>query len=587
MADIDLPALSRRQFLGACGACATASVASFASTPAAADVPSRAFPSEGTQPQAAVDGREQLSSVGEVGTISAEGRAAISAVDDQLAQQGGNFGQTVDAVSGLGLDPIGKTPISQPLEAAMGSLSNARIVFPSDGVFRLTDRILLNPSGPVELVGNGATLKLDPNTEAMAFDCPSLPGGTRISGFTIDQTAQGSVTGVRFGTEGTIEVRDVTVRGYSTPKPSIAREGGGGTVPAVLMPIARTPSSTVRLTNFTAIGGSAAGMHSDPNKPSSAPENSLGAPMGMWVGQSSPGMVQLVNPRMRGWSNGTYSARTEGTVQILGGMLWNNSNTQARVGGGSTIDGTTMVLDDRQWSMKQNPGPYTLGGNQGVHAVRVETGGSKGNQSDPVALRNLDVRGLSMEISSGLIDFEGSAPAGVITNCRLVNHLGVPAIYGEAPGSQGGYGAAAQTNILVDYCLFAGSTADPAIRVEERPDSRIQRTCIQIPDAEPDSISGMQIGQEVGFGQTCSAGGLKAPKKVGSGANVSSFPPPRSASVDSPTSPIEAAQNWLMKGFAGIVVAPVLAIFFFFVILLGPLLVLLIFLFAGKKALDQ
>ncbi|PWG67365.1 hypothetical protein DEM28_28930, partial [Enterobacter mori] len=81
-----------------------------ASTPAAADVPSRAFPSEGTQHQAAVDGREQLSSVGEVGTISAEGRAAISAVDDQLAQQGGNFGQTVDAVYGLGLDPIGKTP---------------------------------------------------------------------------------------------------------------------------------------------------------------------------------------------------------------------------------------------------------------------------------------------------------------------------------------------------------------------------------------------------------------------------------------------------------------------------------------------
>ena len=502
------PQLTRRQFLGACGICGAVSVAPFASTPAAAD------------------GRDQLSSFGEAGTISAEGQAAISAVDDQLAQQGGNFGQTLDAVSDLGLDPQGNTPISQPLEAAMGGLSNARIDFPSDGVFRLTDQILLNPSGPVELVGNGATLKVDPDTASMAIDCPNLPGGTRISGFVIDQTAKGSTTGVRVGSEGIIEVRDVTVRGYSTPKASVAKGGGEGSVPAVLMPIARTPSSTIRITNFTAIGGTAAGMHSDPDKPESAPENRLGAPMGVWIGGSSPGTVQLVNPRIRGWSNGTYSSRTEGTVQILGGVLYNNSNTQARVGGGAVIDGTTMLLDDRQWSKKQNPGPYTLGGNQGVHAVRVETGGAKGNQSDPVTLRNLDIRALSMEISSGLIDFEGSAPAGTITNCRLENHLGVPAIYGEAPGSQGSYGGASQTNILVDNCLLAGSTADSVIQVEDRPNSRLQRTCIEIPGATSASVSGMQIGSGVGFGKTCSAGGLSNPKKVGSGGNISALPAP-------------------------------------------------------------
>ena len=569
MSSSDTLTLSRRRFLGVCGACATAGVETFAGTPVAAD------------------SREQLSALDEVGTISAEGQAAISTVDKQLAQQGGNFGQTIDAVSDLGLDPSGNTPISQPLEAAMNSLSNTRILFPSDGVFRVSSRIVLDPAGPVEVAGNGATLKVDPDTERRALNCPNLPSGTVISGFVIDQTASGAVSGVRIGTEGTIEMRDLTVRGYAEAKPYSAGDAEGGSVAGVLMPIARTPSSVVRITDFTAIGGTAAGMHTDPNKPESAPENRRGAPMGMWVGQSNAGTVQLVNPRIRGWSNGTYSSRTNGQVQILGGLLWNNSNTQARVGGGAVIDGTTMVLDDRQWSMQKNPGPYTLGGNQGVHAVRVETGGNMGNQSDPVMLRNLDIRGLSMEVSSGLIDFEGSAPAGIITNCRLVNHLGVPAIYGEAPGSQDGYGAAAQTNILVDYCLFTGSTADPAIRVEERPASRIQRTCIQIPGTGPNSITGMQIGQGIGFGQACSAGGLKAPKKVGSGANVSSLPPPGSAGVASPTSPIEAAQNWLMKGFAGIVVAPILAILFLFMILFGPLLVLLIFLYAGKKALDQ
>ena len=150
-------------------------------------------------------------------------------------------------------------------------------------------------------------------------------------------------------------------------------------------------------------------------------------------------------------------------VQILGGVLYNNSNTQARIGGGSVIDGTTILLDDRQWSMKQNPGPYTLGGNQGVHAVRVETGGEKGDQSDPVRIRNLDVRALSMGISSSLINFEGSAPAGTIKNCRLTNHIDVRSILAVSPGSQGGYSAATQTNVLVDQCLLTGSTSDSII----------------------------------------------------------------------------------------------------------------------------
>ena len=520
------PRLSRRQFLVGCGTIGATAVG-VPAVRATQERESSAPPSLSVEDVALGPAVESL---GIPGDISPDGKAAIADVDDQLAQQGGSIERTVDAVEDLGLNPSGGTPINAALEAAVSSLSNVRVEFPSDATFRLTDRILLNPTGPVELVGNGATLKLDANTEAMAFDCPNLPDGTRISGFTIDQTAQGSVTGVRVGSEGTVEVRDVTVQGYSTPTPSIAREGGEGTVPAVLMPIARSPSSTVRITNFTAIGGTAAGMHSDPDKPESAPENRLGVPMGMWVGQSSTGTVQLVNPRMRGWSNGTYSARTPAIVQILGGVLGNNSNTQARVGGGSVIDGTTMILDDRQWSKKKNPGPYTLGGNQGVHAVRVETGGDKGNQSDPVRLRNLDIRGLSMEISSSLINFEGSAPAGTIMNCRITNHIDVPSLLAVAPGSQGSYGAAAQTNVLVDQCLLTGSTSASVIEVDDRPNSRIQRTCIKIPGASAESIDGMQIGQSVGFGKTCSAGGLSNSKKVGSAGNVNSLPAPTGSS---------------------------------------------------------
>ena len=180
MSSINTPALTRRQFLSACRTCGTVGVAALPSTSAAADSPAR------------------IQSPDEIGTISAEGQAAISAVDDQLTQRD-DISRTIDAVSGLGLDPSGSTPISQPLEAATEKLSNVRIVFPADGVFRLTDRIVLDPTGPIELVGNGATLKLDSGTEVQALNCPNLPSGTVIRDFVIDQTAKGAVSGIRIG----------------------------------------------------------------------------------------------------------------------------------------------------------------------------------------------------------------------------------------------------------------------------------------------------------------------------------------------------------------------------------------------------
>ena len=215
MSSANTSTLSRRQFLTACGACGTAGIPAFASNPAAADSP-------------------QQPPLGDAGRISPEGQAAIVDVDEQLAQQGGSVGQTVNAVSDLGLDPNGSTPITQALEAAAGSLSNARIVFPSDSVFRVSSHIVLDPAGPVELVGNGCTLKTDSGMKKRTFNCPRLPGGSIIRGFVIDQTASDSVTGLRIGTEGTVEVRNVTLKGYSATVPY----SSGAEAVAVLTPIA-------------------------------------------------------------------------------------------------------------------------------------------------------------------------------------------------------------------------------------------------------------------------------------------------------------------------------------------------------------
>ncbi|HET7322938.1 MAG TPA: hypothetical protein VFJ06_01255 [Halococcus sp.] len=478
-----------------------------------------------TSSPAAADGFENEAlgqfSPGDVpGQISLKGQAEIADVDRQLAQQRGPIERTINAVSELGVTP--DQPINETLPDAVSDLSNVRVVFPGDVTFRATDRMVLDPAGPIELIGNGTTIQLEAGLKARVFNCPRLPSGTLIQGFVADMTAQGTRTGVRVGTAGVVELRDITVRGYAPPVSSDVDDA----VPAVLMPIARASGGTVRMTNFRATGGTAAGIHDDMGKPASAPENRLDGMIGLWVGQANLGTIQMVGCQLRGWSNGTYSGRTNGQVQILGGTYWNNFNCQARIGGGSLIDGATMLLDGRMWSMKKNPGPYSLGENQGINAVRIETGGNKGTQNEPVTLRNLDIRGISMETSSSLVNIEGSGPSTILENCKVTNHMGVPAILAAAPGSQGGYSAAPITNIMVDYCLFTGSTTEVAV-VNERPNSRIQRTCIQIPGAGPESISGMQIGPAVSFGPQCSAGsGLANPKKVGSPGNISSLPAP-------------------------------------------------------------
>ena len=566
--------LTRRQFLGACGAATATAVAS---TPVAGGESPLGQPgSEQTSLQSpssqVIEAEEDL---GSPGSISPQGQKAIAAVDRVLQRQLAQMGKSVNAVKDLGLDPQGNTPIDAALEEAMDGMSNTRITFPSDTTFRLKSGLTPNPSGPIEIAGNGTTFRCDENMKEYALNFPGLPSGTLITGITIDQSAKGARSGIRMETDGSIELRDMAVKGYGTP----TEDSNDGV--NVIVPVARNPNSTVRITNFQAIGGTGAGLHDDPDKPASDPANRLGAPLGLWVGQSSQGTVQMVNPRIRGWSNGTYSGRTDARVEIHGGVLWNNYNCQARISGNSIVDGTTMILDGRQWDMEKNPGPYSLGVEQGVNAIRIDPGGSKGDQSHPVSLRNIEIKAKYMEKSSALIDFEGSAGPGKIQNCRITTHMDVPVILGEKPGSQFNYGAAPQTNIEMSNCIVQGQSSEPVMEIEGRPDSRIQQTCITLPNAGPNDIQGAIVGNGVSFGQCTAQSVLSAPRKIGSNANVSSLPAPNvsfngsslGASVNTGPSRQEYKQqqkNWALKWIYRLVAV---AAMFGIVIVLGFLIV--------------
>ncbi|HET7322971.1 MAG TPA: hypothetical protein VFJ06_01425, partial [Halococcus sp.] len=479
---------------------------------------------------------------------SIEGREAIAEVDRRFAQQRPQIQQTVRAVEDLGLDPSGGTSVSGTLESELSGMANTRIVFPGDGTFLLSEQVTAQPDGPIEFVGNGCSFVIPPNTEMRSFVFV-LPSGSLINNIVIDQSATGAIQEFSVQTEGVVRADNVTVKGY------IPAHTSSSNIDATFSPIARTEGAVVRATNYTAVGGTAAGIHDEADLPPSAPENRLGGSIGIWVGQSTKGTIQLVNPTLSGWSNGIYGGRTTGRVEVRGGTFVNNWNCQTRIGGGSVVDGASMLLDDRQWSDK---GPFKIG-HQGVYAARVDA--KHGNTTDPARFVNLDVRAMSMREGASLFDWESVSGPGIIQNCRITNHLDRPVILGESPSVSG------PTNIMVDQCLITGSSSGTVMECHDRPQSRVQWTCIQLPDAGPEDIQGAQIGQGVSFGPQCMTGsGLAAPKKVGSGGNISSLPAPTNPSGPSGPGPDNPAREGPSKG---VFVAVIDGIFMVLLLLLG------------------
>jgi hypothetical protein len=504
--------MGRREFLGAVGA---ATAGGLMTTPAQAETPEKppeapTMNSIHNHPKVVTpEGKERLSSLG---------REKIEDINRRYPQQRQHsYGRKINAVKDLGLDPSGKEPIDGKLTSA--NLDNARVFFPK-GNYRVTGDMTFRTDAPCALVGPKATLKMD--TGARGHLRPIIPGGL-IKGLSLDLSADGALFGLQPMTDGYVEVKNVDIVGYAAPIPETESSFG-----AMYVPIAKTSDAAIRAVGLSAVGGTAADMHDD-GSPPSAPENQMRTYSGVWVGSQNKGTIQLIDAQIRGWQNGIYGGRTPGEVHILGGTWWNNSNCQIRIGGGSFADRVKIVIDDRKWSMKQNPGPYSLGEQQGVNGIRIETGGRKGVQDEPVHLRNLKIRGLSVRTIAALINMEGTSPMTKVKNCVLENHIGVPAVLAARPGSQFNYPAAPNPTVQIVDSLVEGGKMDPAILAHDRP-GRVLGTCLSYPGAGPEDIVGLDIGQTVSFGKCGPKSGLSAPKKVASGVNVSNLPIPTGGS---------------------------------------------------------
>lgn len=438
---------------------------------------------------------------------------------DDLAQQGSptspSFQQTKDAVKDLGMDPTGSEPIDSKLESA--AQPGVLIVFPP-GTYLLNGTADATVDGKFGIAGKGYEQGKPPTPGKNAATLVAAAGAKGqidfsattglLANFQLDMSKSKAGISISAGSDGFCHYRDLvytgTVDNVFTANDSVLQNNH-------LVEVNTSKDTAVRITRMVAEYNGLPGS------------KEKGGVAGVWAGQNHSGTLQIENSIIKGQAdNALYTSRTPGDVQVKDGLYANNCVSQHRLSGkGSWSDGATIVVDADNY---KGPTPeYAYNELKGVIAFKIERGDNGYAKPGGVEIRNLDMRILS-EGSNGVggaVRIRGSGGAVKMKNSRITNKLGLPSVMAEAPG--GGYSgssAPGPQNIAITASLFLGTNSEKVIQISQREQSVITDTCIKIPSTGPNSISGMTIGKNVSFGKTCKAGGLKAPKKVGSGGEL-------------------------------------------------------------------
>lgn len=492
-----------------------------------------------------------------------------------------SFERVLDAVEDVGCDPAGGRSISADLDGSVMQ-DGTLIVFPP-GKYLLTRKLQASVDGTFGMVGAGyeqATSPPKPGKNAATF---VAKGGSRtlvnfrattglFANFVMDQQSSNSSTGIVLGSKGLTQARDIRFVG-------VQDNTGKGVPDKLQIPPCSLQAQKGATARAERIVGQYIGLPGD--------KNSGGAPM-FWVGSGNKGTAQIGHCVSRGAAdNGVYGGRTAGDVQIKGGQWMNNEVSQLRFSGkGSWADGVTVVIDKDSYEGPTNGGGFNEV--YGSNGIKIERGDNGYSKPGGTVIRNADIRVQSVG-SKGIgapILIRGSAGAVKIENSRIINALNQPSISADSPG--GGYTGHTSPpphNITITDSVFGGSNSGSIIQVSGREGSLIRKTCFKIGGASANSISGMKIGSGVGFGQNCTAGGLKAPGKVGSAGNLSSLPPPSYNATDNATGRATARRK-KKKGILKKILATVYGGFFLLVLLfLGMIAVVVVGVLAGFGAL--
>ncbi|WP_273837457.1 hypothetical protein [Halococcus sp. PRR34] len=492
-----------------------------------------------------------------------------------------SFDRVLDAVKDVGCDPSGGRPIHKDIDGS-AMQDGTLIVFPP-GKYLLSGQFQASVDGTFGMVGAGykqASSPPKPGKNAAMF---VAAGGSRtrinfrtttglFANFVMDQRSSKSSTGIVIGSSGFVQGRDIRFIG-------VQDNTGEGVSDSLQIPPCSLQSDEGATVRAERVVGRYIGLPGD--------KNSGGAPM-FWVGSGNSGTAQIGHCISQGAAdNGVYGGRTPGNVQIKGGQWVNNEVSQLRFSGtGSWADGVTLVIDKDRYK-----GPTSGGGFNEVfstNGVKIERGDNGYAKAGGAVLRNADIRVGSVG-SKGIgapVLVRGSGGALKIENCRIVNNLDQPSVRAEGPGTgYSGHASPPPHNVTIAHSVFSGAQTDTIVQVSGRENSLIRETCFKVPGSSPESVSGMKIGSGVGFGKQCTAGGLKAPQKVGSSGNLSSLPAPSYNSTAGTVGAGGRSEQGLLKKIIGVAVGGFFLILFLFLGTIALIVVGVLAVFGALTAL--
>ncbi|WP_240145872.1 hypothetical protein [Halococcus salsus] len=450
-----------------------------------------------------------------------------------------NFSNTVNAVEDLDWDPNGNSAI----DGALSGISDGTLVVLPAGNYRLDGQAQVSgntiglagegyneASGAPQPGGGAATIFAGGEEARLNFDAES----GLMANLVLDQSQ--SKGGISFvvRSQGFVTARDIRVNGVLTNTGSSYNEGTNNPQCAL---IAESEEATARVERFVSRG---TGLPGDKRQ---------GGVPAIWVGDGNKGTAQIVDCEVQAATdNGIYGSRTSGDTQIVGGTYFNNEVSQIRFcGKGSFADGVTLGVDADNYS---GPSGSFGGFNEkiGMQVVKVEQP-SHISKPGGAVLRNAEIQARSVNKMGAVIYVRGHGGALKMDNCRVTNNTDQSSLLASEPGSSYDPASPPPHNITITNSLFQGTQSSDIVKVEGRPQSTVTNTCFQVAGASQSSLSGITVGEGVGFGQQCQAG-LSDPSKVGSGGNVSSLPAFNASAIGSNASrsaPADRQQKGHMK----------------------------------------
>ena len=178
-----------------------------------------------------------------------------------------------------------------------------------------------------------------------------------------------------------------------------------------------------------------------------------------YIGPSHQGTLDVVRPTVIGSAmHSFYASRSNGVINVHGGLLKNNSNTNMRLSRDSTIRDATIVVD-------APPSRFVApnGDPQSVRGIRWER--AKWNGSSGGLIENCRLVCRSPVMGQGLVAVDGSAGGLTIRGCEFHNttetyrNIVVEEI-GDNPRNMGPPGP---EWVRVENCTLSGGGSQPLV----------------------------------------------------------------------------------------------------------------------------